>query len=96
MATSGDYRNFYELAGRRIHHEIDPRTRAPAAHRLASVTVVHPQCREADALATALFVLGPEAGLAWARARQLAALFVLREPGSGLRDLATPAFDALG
>ena len=52
-------------------------------------------CREADALATALFVLGPEAGAAWAQARQLAALFVLREAGGGLRDLATPAFEAL-
>jgi thiamine biosynthesis lipoprotein len=95
MATSGDYRNFYELEGRRIHHEIDPVTRAPATHRLASVSVVHEECRLADALATALFVLGPERGLALARERGLAALFIVRGVDGGLRDLASPAFAAL-
>ena len=96
IATSGDYRNFYEQAGRRIHHEIDPATRAPAAHRLASVSVVHDACRHADAMATALFVMGPERGLALAREQRLAALFIVREAGGGLRDLASPAFAALG
>ena len=95
MATSGDYRNFYEIAGRRYCHEIDPATRAPIAHNLASVTVVHDECMAADALATALIVLGPERGPALARAQGLAALFIVREPGGTLRDLATPAFAAL-
>ncbi|MCU0940865.1 MAG: FAD:protein FMN transferase [Burkholderiaceae bacterium] len=96
IATSGDYRNFYEQDGRRVHHEIDPTTRAPAAHRLASVSVVHEACRHADAMATALFVMGPERGLALAREQRLAALFIVREPGGGFRDLASPAFAALG
>lgn len=96
IATSGDYRNFYEHDGRRVHHEIDPATRAPAAHRVASVSVVHDECRHADAMATALFVMGPERGLALAREQRLAALFIVREPGGGLRDLASPAFAALG
>ncbi|HET9820190.1 MAG TPA: FAD:protein FMN transferase [Burkholderiaceae bacterium] len=95
MATSGDYRNYWELAGRRIHHEIDPATRAPADHALASVSVVHPECMAADAWATALFVLGPERGPALARAQGLAALFVVRGAQGALRDLASPAFEAL-
>jgi FAD:protein FMN transferase len=96
MATSGDYRSFYLQGDQRIHHEIDPATRAPARHGLASVTVVHPECMAADAWATALFVRGPAQGLALAQAQQLAALFIVRQPGGGLRDLATPAFAALG
>jgi thiamine biosynthesis lipoprotein len=96
MATSGDYRNFYELAGRRYCHEIDPGARAPVRHALASVTVVHEECMTADALATALFVLGPERGLLLARHQGLAALFIVREAGGALLDVATPAFAAVG
>jgi len=96
MATSGDYRNFYEIDGRRYSHEIDPTTRAPVAHALASVTVLHAECMTADALATALFVLGPERGLALACEQGLAALFIVREATGGLRDFATPALAALG
>ena len=95
MATSGDYRNYYELDGRRISHEIDPATRAPVAHRLASVTVVHDECMFADAMATALFVLGPERGLELAHERNLAALFIVRTGDGTLRDLASPAFASL-
>jgi FAD:protein FMN transferase len=94
MATSGDYRNFYERDGRRISHEIDPSTRAPVAHRLASVTVVHDECMFADAMATALFVLGPERGLALARERDIAAFFIVRGNDGALHDLASPAFAA--
>lgn len=93
IATSGDYRNFYRQDGRRIHHEIDPVTRAPTAHALASVSVLHADCMRADAWATALFVLGPERGLARAREQRLAALFIVRD-GARLRDIASPAFDA--
>jgi len=90
IATSGDYRNFYELDGRRVHHEIDPATRAPAAHALASVSVVHGECMAADALATALYVMGPERGLAFAHEHKLAAHFIVRE-AAALREIATPA-----
>jgi thiamine biosynthesis lipoprotein len=93
MATSGDYRNFYELGGRRISHEIDPVTRAPAAHALASVSVVHEECMSADAWSTALFVLGPERGLALAGEHRLAAHFIVRE-GGALREFTAPAFDS--
>jgi thiamine biosynthesis lipoprotein len=96
MATSGDYRNFWEVDGRRYCHEIDPRARAPIANRVASVSVVHEECMFADAMATALIVLGLERGLALAREQRLAALFIVREPGGALRDVASPAFLALG
>jgi thiamine biosynthesis lipoprotein len=59
------------------------------------VSVVHAECITADAWATALFVLGPQRGLALARARGLASLFIVREAGGTLRDIASPAFDAL-
>ncbi len=95
IATSGDYRSYWEHAGRRIHHEIDPRTRAPADHRLASVSVLHEECMAADAWATALFILGPERGRALAEAERLPVLFIVRGPG-GLRELASSAFDAMG
>jgi thiamine biosynthesis lipoprotein len=96
MATSGDYRNFYELDGRRITHEIDPATRAPADNGLASVSVVHAECMAADALATALMIMGAQRGMALARRHGLAAFFIVRDRGGALRDLASPAFGALG
>jgi thiamine biosynthesis lipoprotein len=95
MATSGDYRIYFEHGGRRYSHEIDPRTAAPIAHGLASVTVVADDCMAADALATALIVLGPEAGWAMAQRQRLAAYFIVRDAGGVLHDRATEAFDAL-
>jgi thiamine biosynthesis lipoprotein len=83
VATSGDYRRCYTHAGRQLSHTIDPRSRAPVAHGLASVTVLHAQCMLADAWSTALMVLGPRAGLALANAEGLAALLVWRQPGGG-------------
>lgn len=96
MATSGDYRNYYEIDGRRICHEIDPATRSPIANRLASVTVIHEECMFADAMSTALIVLGLERGLALARAQRLAAFFIVREADGRLRDVASDAFTAIG
>jgi len=95
MATSGDYRNYFEYAGRRYSHEIDPRTAAPIAHGLAAVTVVADDCMRADALATALIVLGPQAGWALASRENLAAYFIVRGTDGRLHDRATEAFAAL-
>jgi FAD:protein FMN transferase len=78
MATSGDYRIFFMHDGRRYSHEIDPASGAPITHGLASVTVVADDCMAADALATALIVLGPERGFALAERSGMAAQFVLR------------------
>ena len=58
MATSGDYRNYYEIDNERYSHEIDPRSGYPAQTNIASATVVAPNCVDADALATALIIMG--------------------------------------
>lgn len=93
VSTSGDYRDFRDAEGRRISHTIDPRTAAPATHRLTSVTVVHTSTAMADAFSTALMVLGPEEGMAAARRLGLAALFIERPPGEGsLIESQTPGF----
>lgn len=59
ISTSGDYENYFEIAGRRYSHILDPRTGLPV-EGVAACTVIAPTCMEADALATALFVYGPE------------------------------------
>jgi thiamine biosynthesis lipoprotein len=96
LATSGDYRNYYLHEGRRYTHEIDPATAAPVHHALASVSVVAADCTLADAWSTALFVAGPQRGLAMAQQQGLAAYFVLRQGEGRFTTLATPAFAALG
>jgi thiamine biosynthesis lipoprotein len=96
LATSGDYRNYFERDGRRYSHEIDPATGEPVTHRLASVTVVHPDCALADAWATALFVLGAARGREAAVAQGLPAYFIGRAADGTLVDAPTPAFAALG
>jgi thiamine biosynthesis lipoprotein len=83
VATSGDYRRYFELDGRRYSHTIDPRSGMPIANDLASVTVVHGQCMAADAWSTALTVLGAEQGLALAERQGLAARFVARGADGG-------------
>ena len=94
VATSGDYRNFFERDGRRYSHTIDPRSGYPVQHRLASVTVLDRSTMSADALATGLLVLGEEAGFEFALAHDLAVLFVIRD-GDDLRERTTPRFDSL-
>ena len=91
MATSGDYRNFVELGGQRYSHTIDPRTGAPVAHRLASVTVLHPSTLWADGFATLLNVMGPTDGFELAEREHLAALFVERTD-TGFVERATSDF----
>jgi thiamine biosynthesis lipoprotein len=77
VATSGDYRQGYrDNDGGWLSHTLDPRTGHPVIHGLASVSVLHPCCARADALATALFVMGPEEGLRWADRHGVAAWFV--------------------
>ena len=78
LATSGDYRNYFERDGIRISHTIDPRTGRPISHNLASVSVIHASCMTADGLATALGVLGPEGGFELAERQDIPALFLIR------------------
>ena len=93
LATSGDYRRYFEYEGVRYSHEIDPATGAPIRHALASVTVLHASCMYADAYATGLLVLGPTRGPALARKLGLSVLFLVRE-GDGLAAIRTGSFPA--
>ena len=95
LATSGDYRNFIEYDGRRISHTIDPRSGRPVAHGLASVSVIDSQCAWADAVATALEVMGPDEAFALASNRKWAAFLIIRQDDGTYRELATPAFEVL-
>ena len=91
VATSGHYRNFFEQDGIRYSHIVDPRTGKPVTHGLASVSVIDPSTMRADALATALMVLGPEIGTQFARRKRLAVLFVVKV-GDKFEEIVTPAF----
>lgn len=94
LATSGNYRNFFEVAGISYSHTIDPRTGRPVEHRLASVTVVGETCMNCDATATCLMVLGPEAGYNWAKERKIAAYFMIKTE-NGFRERFTPRWHEL-
>ena len=92
MATSGDYRNFYEDNGQRFSHTIDPKTGRPIKHNLASVSVLSDSCARADALATALNVLGPIDGPKLAEQKGIAALFIIRDANGKLQESQTSGF----
>jgi FAD:protein FMN transferase len=92
VATSGDYRHWADRDGRRVSRTMDPRTGVPVHQGPASVTVLSPSCMDADGYATALMVLGEQAGLALARRLQLDTCVVLRE-ADGLRTTGTGWFD---
>jgi thiamine biosynthesis lipoprotein len=93
-ATSGDYRRGYQLGGETFSHTIDPRSGAPVRTGLSSVSVLAPSCMEADALATALTVLGPAEGMRFARHAALAARFITRG-AEGFAEHASTALDAM-
>jgi thiamine biosynthesis lipoprotein len=94
VATSGDYRRFFAQGDSRASHTIDPRTGHPIANDVASCTVLHARCMAADALSTAITVLGIDAGLAFAEERALAARLLLRRAG-GLEERTTSAWRAM-
>ena len=94
VATSGDYRRFFEHDGRRYAHTLDPATAAPSASGATSVTVLHASCMRADAYATALTVMAPDPALAFATAHGLAALVLAQGP-AGLEERLSPALAAM-
>lgn len=94
ISTSGDYRNYFERDGKRFSHTLDPRTGAPITHRLAAVTVAQPSALRADGLSTALMVMGPDQGFAFAERNNIPAFFVTRE-GQAFATKSTTAFEAL-
>ncbi|MFO7973733.1 MAG: FAD:protein FMN transferase [Candidatus Hydrogenedentota bacterium] len=93
MATSGDYRNFYERNGIQYSHTIDPRTGRPVTHNLASVSVIDKNCSVADGYATAIMVMGPDEAQRWAEEHNTIAFFIVRESVDRFRDITTTAFE---
>lgn len=91
LSTSGDAHNSFTHAGRRYGHILDPRTGEPVASPLVSVSVIAPTCAQSSARATALFVLGPDAGFALAVRERWSALFLIRE-GPSFTARPTPEF----
>lgn len=94
LATSGNYRNFYEVDGQRYGHTMDPGSGRPVQHNLASVTVFDPSCARADALATAVMVMGAEQGKRFCQKHNIAAYFLIHEE-DGLVSYASSAFQGL-
>ena len=92
VATSGDYRNYFEQQGVRYSHTIDPRTGRPITHSLASVTVLAEQCADADAWATAFMVLGDKDGMALANELAIP-LYMLVKDGAGFKAIHSRAFE---
>jgi thiamine biosynthesis lipoprotein len=87
LATSGDYRQFYEIDGKRYSHIIDPKTGYPVQNGVVSVSVMAPNCALADGLATALMVMGPEKGLAVINSLDgVEAIMVVRDENERLTD----------
>jgi len=96
VATSGDYRRYFQQGNRRASHTLDPRTGYPIANDIASATVLASTCMAADALSTTITVLGAEAGLAFAEERGLAARLLLRRAyHPGLEEITTSAWRAM-
>jgi FAD:protein FMN transferase len=95
LATSGDYRSFFEYEGRRYSHTIDPRTGRPITHNLASVTVLADDCMTADAMATTMSVLGDREGLALAQKLGWDTLLMVRGEDEQFKMLATGAFESV-
>lgn len=89
LATSGDYRKYFEHDGQIYLHIIDPRTGWPVSGDLTSVSVIHRSTMHADALATALVVMGREKGVQFSERHGLAVLFVSRDQNRLHEDMST-------
>jgi thiamine biosynthesis lipoprotein len=94
MATSGDYRNYFEADGKTYSHILDPRTGYPVANGVVSVTVTAPTCTFADGLATAVMVMGREKGLALVeQLREVEALVIVRSSEGTLEAYPSKGFE---
>jgi thiamine biosynthesis lipoprotein len=96
MATSGDYRNFFEMNGKRYSHVVDPRTGFPVDNRVVSVSVSAPVCAFADALATGLMVMGPEKGIELVNTLEnVECLMVVQNRDGSKTDFSSSGFDRM-
>lgn len=94
IATSGDYRIYFEEEGKRYSHLINPTTGYPITHNLVSVTVIHPSSMTADGLATALTIMGKELAMQVAEQEQLAVLLITKE-ADGFKEYTSAMFDKI-
>ncbi|NNG02163.1 MAG: FAD:protein FMN transferase [Desulfobacteraceae bacterium] len=93
FATSGDYRNYVEIGGKRFSHIIDPRTGYPVSNGVVSVSVVAPTCALADGLATAIMVMGKDDGIGLLNRLENVEGFVVVSSGDGgLKDYKSKGF----
>jgi thiamine biosynthesis lipoprotein len=93
FATSGDYRNFFEVGGIRYSHVIDPRNGYPVSNGVVSVSIIAGNCTFADGLATALMVMGPDKGIDLLdRLENAAGLIVVERPDGSLVDFYSRGF----
>ncbi|UCE52060.1 MAG: FAD:protein FMN transferase [Desulfobacterales bacterium] len=94
FATSGDYRNFFEVNGIRYSHVIDPKTGYPVANGVVSVSIVSNTCTFADGLATAIMVMGHKNGLSLIdRLDDVEGLIVIEKPDGMLVDFYSKGFE---
>ncbi|WP_422646086.1 FAD:protein FMN transferase [Xenorhabdus kozodoii] len=91
VATSGDYRNYFEQNGVRYSHTINPKTGRPITHNLASITVIAPNCMSADGFSTGLDVLGPEKGMELAEKLNIP-VFMIVKTKEGFEERYSAAF----
>ena len=94
LATSGDYRDYFEIGDKRYSHIIDPKTGRPSDNGVASVSVVTADAMTADALATGLMVMGSEKALALAAKHKLAVMIIERD-GNEFRVFRSASFETL-
>jgi thiamine biosynthesis lipoprotein len=93
FATSGDYRNFFEIDGVRYSHVIDPRTGYPVSNGVVSVSIIADNCTLADGLATAIMVMGPEKGLQLVnQLNNVECFIVVEKPDGRLLDFYSQGF----
>ena len=83
FATSGDYRNFFEIDGVRYSHVIDPRSGYPVSHGVVSVSIIADNCTLADGLATAIMVMGAEKGIQLVNRLKNVECFIVVEKSDG-------------
>ncbi|MEW6982315.1 FAD:protein FMN transferase [Colwelliaceae bacterium 6471] len=91
VATSGDYRIYFEADGQRFSHIIDPHTGKPISHKLVSVTVIHPSSMTADGLSTAMMVMGEDEAYAFAQENNIAA-YLISKTDDGFKEQITVKF----
>jgi len=94
VATSGNYRNFFDHGGQRYSHAIDPRTGESVSHQLASVSVVAKTTLLADAFSTAMMVMGPDTAIEFAQKHHIAAHLILKSD-AGLKEFYSSEFEPL-